>query len=104
MALITRFDTPASLRDAPAGSVFYSNWHNFVASRLSTTPGSGTAVGEFYDASEVDVTVAAERNLVWMAFPRQVLVDRRDDRGAAFSFADSDVHGATPKTNTVSGT
>ena len=54
-------------------------------------------MGEFYDASEVDVTVAAERNLVWMAFPRQVLVDRRDDRGAAFSFADSDVAGRDPQ-------
>jgi len=97
MALVTRFDTPASLRDAPAGSAFYGNWHNFVASSLNTTPGSGTAVGEFYDASEVDVSVAAERHLVWMAFPRQVLVDRRDDRRAAFSFADGDVAGRDPQ-------
>lgn len=90
MALVTRFDTPASLRDAPAGSVFYDHWHSFIAASLNTTAGSGTALGEFYDASEVDVNVAAERALVWMAFPRQVLVDRRDDRQAAFSFADGD--------------
>ena len=35
-------------------------------------------------------TWLAERSLVWMAFPRQVLVDRRDDRRAAFIFACSD--------------
>jgi hypothetical protein len=99
MALVTRFDTPASLRDPPAGSVFYDNWHNFIASSLNTTAGTGTAfgLGEFYDASEVDINVVAERSLVWMAFPRQVLVDRRDDRRAAFSFADSDVPGRDPQ-------
>lgn len=97
MPLVTRFDTPASLNDMPAGSVFYDNWHNFIASSLNTTAGTGTALGEFYDASEVDVNVAAERSLVWMAFPRQVLVDRRDDRRAAFSFADSDVATRDPQ-------
>lgn len=97
MPLVTRFDTPASLNDMPAGSVFYDNWHNFIASRLNTTAGTGTALGEFYDASEVDVDVAAERALVWMAFPRQVLVDRRDDRRAAFIFADSDAATRDPQ-------
>lgn len=87
MTLVTRFDTPASLTDT-AVAAFYTNWHSFIASNLSTVAGTGTAVGEFYDASEVDVTIAAERSLVWMAFPRQVLVDRRDDRRAAFIFAD----------------
>jgi len=87
----------------PAGSVFYDNWHHFLAdsptnpSHLQTTAGTGTAMGEFYDASEVDVTVAAERSLVWIAFPRQVLVDRRDDRRAALSFADSDVATRDPQ-------
>ena len=32
MPLVTRFDTPASLNDMPAGSVFYDNWHAFIAS------------------------------------------------------------------------
>jgi hypothetical protein len=91
MALIARFDTPASLNDLPAGSAFYDDWHSFLASRLATTPGTGTATGEFYDASEVDVNVLAERLLVWMAFPRQVLVAHRDDRRAAFVEADGDV-------------
>jgi hypothetical protein len=87
MAIVTRFDTPASLTDT-AVPAFYTNWHNFIATNMSTVAGSGTAVGEFYDPSEVDVTVAAERQLVWMAFPRQVLVASRDDRRAAFIFAD----------------
>lgn len=97
MALVTRFDTPASQRDLPAGSVFYDNWHNFLASHLNTTAGTGTAIGEFYDASEVDVDVLAERALVWMAFPRQVLVAHRDDRRAAFIEADSDVATRNPQ-------
>lgn len=97
MALVTRFDTPASLSDLPAGSPFYDNWHNFLASHLNTTAASGTAFGEFYDASEVDVDALAERSLVWMAFPRQVLAAHRDDRRAAFIEADSDVAGRDPQ-------
>jgi hypothetical protein len=97
MPLVTRFDTPASLHDMPAGSAFYDNWHNFLATNLHTTTGTGTAMGEFYDASEVDVDVLAERSLVWMAFPREVLVAHRDDRRAAFSEADSDVATRNPQ-------
>lgn len=97
MALVTRFDTPASLRDLPAGSPFYDNWHNFLATRLNTTAATGTAGGEFYDASEHDVSVVAERSLVWMAFPRQVLVAHRDDRRAAFVEADSDLATRNPQ-------
>ncbi|MCI0377504.1 MAG: hypothetical protein L0215_07855 [Gemmataceae bacterium] len=84
MALVARFDTPGSLRDLPAGSVFYDNWHAFVAGRLAaSTPGSGG--GEFYDPSEVDVNVLAERALVWMGFPRALMVAmHRDNRSAAF--------------------
>jgi hypothetical protein len=92
MALITRFDTPASVRDLPAGSPFYLTWHNFLAGQLDDTrAGTGTATGEFYDASVVDVNVLAERSLVWMAFPRETLVKHRDNRRAAFVEADADV-------------
>jgi hypothetical protein len=88
MALITRYDTPASLRDLPAGSVFYDNWHNHLAARLAaSTPGSGG--GEFYDASEVDVNLVGGRDLVWMAFPRRVLMPNRDNRTAAFTAAEN---------------
>jgi hypothetical protein len=91
VALVTRFDTPASVRDLPAGSPFYQNWHDFLEALLTdTTPGAGGATGEFYDASKVDVNVLAERSLVWMAFPREVLVKHRDDRRAAFVEADLD--------------
>jgi hypothetical protein len=84
MAIVTRFDTPASLRDLPAGSPFYDNWHTFIADGLgpATTPGSGG--GEFYNPSLVDVDVLAERSLVWMGFPRQLIVANRDDRRSAF--------------------
>jgi hypothetical protein len=91
MALVTRFDTPASLRDLPEGSPFYGDWHDYLAGSLNTTAATGTATGEFYDASEVDVGVLADRSLVWMAFPRRVLVANRDDRRAAFAVADDDV-------------
>jgi hypothetical protein len=88
MALLARFDTPASLRDLPAGSVsetnFLSGWHNYLAGRLApSTPGSGG--GEFYDPSEVNVDVLAERDLVWMAFPRALMMANRDNRRAAFA-------------------
>jgi len=84
MPAVTQLDTPGSLRDFPAGSPFYGNWHTFVASRIgSTTPGSGG--GEFFDQSEWNVDVAGERMLVWMGFPRtQMVVASRDDRQAAF--------------------
>ena len=91
MALVTRFDTPASLRDLPEGSTFYGDWHDYLAASLNTTAATGTATGEFYNASEVDVGVLADRSLVWMAFPRRVLVANRDDRRAAFAVADDEV-------------
>jgi hypothetical protein len=97
MPLVTRFDTPASVRDLPAGSPFYDAWSDFLENGLITTAGTGTATGEFYDASEVDVNVLAERALVWMAFPRQVLVKHRDDRRAAFVEADADVASRDPQ-------
>jgi hypothetical protein len=91
MAVVTQFDTPASLRDLPAGSPFYLNWHRFLAGELDDRrPGTGTATGEFYDASVEDVNAVAERSLVWMAFPRETLVKHRDDRRAAFVEADLD--------------
>jgi len=88
MALVTRFDTPASIIDT-AVAAFFDDWSDYIKSHLNTNSGTGTAVGEFVDPSEFDFTITAERPLVWMAFPRQVLVDNRDDRRAAFTFADS---------------
>lgn len=85
MPLVPRFETPGSLRDAPAGSQFYDGWHRYVARLIArVTPGSSG--GEFFDASESDFTPAAERTLVWMGFPRDLMVTtHRDDRDAAFA-------------------
>ena len=84
MALVTRFDTPASLRDLPAGSVFYDNWHAYLAGSLAaSTPGSGG--GEFYDASEVDVNVLRSARLSgWPSRAALMVATHRDDRRAAF--------------------
>lgn len=97
MPLVTRFDTPASLRDLPAGHAFYDAWHAFLAAGLVTTPGSGTGTGEFYDASEVNVNPVAERSLVWMGFPRTQIVTHRDDRRTAFINADASVATRNPQ-------
>ena len=88
MTKITRFDTPASLRDLPDGSPFYDNWHKFIDVRINeSTPGGGN-IGEFYNASRVDVNVVGQRSLVWMAFPRDVQIPNRDDRQTAFRFGE----------------
>jgi hypothetical protein len=91
MALLPLFDTPASLRDAPAGSPFYTSWSNFIATRLSAVR-AGDNGGAFYDPTETDVNVAATKTLTWIGFPRDVLLPgNRDNKPAAYAFADSDV-------------
>ncbi len=89
MALLTRFDTPAFLADVPAGSAFYNQWSAFVSRLIGgTTPGTGG--GAFYDPTITDVTVAGEKQLVWMGFPRdRILPASRDNKMAAYIMADS---------------
>ena len=80
MALITRYDTPAGLRDLPESSSFYDEWHEVVdeAVRPFTT-------GPWIDPTVVDPEVVTIRALSWMGFPRASLtVKRRDDRAQAF--------------------
>jgi hypothetical protein len=91
MALLPIFDTPASLRDAPVGSPFYAAWSTFIATRLSAVrPGDNG--GAFYDPTETDVNIAATKTLTWIGFPRDVLLPgNRDNKPAAYVFADSDV-------------
>ena len=91
MALLPQFDTPASLRDAPAGSPFYAAWSNFIAAGLAAvTPGDNG--GAFYDPTQTDVNVAATKTLTWMGFPRDVLLPgNRDNKLAAYVAADADV-------------
>src|SRR5262245_44850445 len=91
MALLPQFDTPASLRDAPAGSPFYAAWSNFIAAGLpAVRPGDNA--GGFYDPTETDVNVAATKTLTWIGFPRDVLLPgNRDNKLAAYSAADADI-------------
>ena len=91
MALLPQFDTPASLRDAPAGSPFYATWSNFIATALAAVrPGDNG--GAFYDPTETDVNIAATKALTWIGFPRDVfLPGNRDNKPAAYAVADGDV-------------
>lgn len=84
------FDTPGSLRDAPAGSPFYQQWSDYVAGALRWNPAATSGPGWFHDPSEPpEVTPVAERPLVWMGFPRTLLtVAHRDDRSTAFARGD----------------
>jgi hypothetical protein len=85
MAVVTRFDTPGSLRDLPEGSPFYAAWHSRIDRLISTAvPLSGD--GEYVDPSKVAVTGALHRTFTWTGFPRPHLtVTTRDDRQAAFA-------------------
>ena len=84
-AVVARFDTPGSLRDAPPGSAFYDNWHRRVARLLKDrTPGNGR--GEFVDPSVVALEPVCEPTYAWTGFPRpHLVVNHRDDREAAFA-------------------
>lgn len=85
---LAQFDTPGRLRDAPPGSPFYAAWHDTVTGLMrGGQPGAG-GVGEFYDPTLKDVDVKAERQLVWMGFPRRILMAHRDDRREALRVAD----------------
>ncbi|HEY7876246.1 MAG TPA: hypothetical protein VIG64_14115 [Actinomycetota bacterium] len=85
MADVSQFDTPGSLRDMPDGAPFYRAWHKLVAGKIKSLTG-GSGDGEFFDPSQWDFEVVAQRTLVWMGFPRTLLVsEHRDDKHAAFA-------------------
>src|SRR3712207_4453283 len=84
VALVTRFDTPARLRDVPEGSDFYEKWHEVVKDRVSAP-----SVGPWIDPTVADPETVGVRPLLWIGFPRASLtVTRRDDRAQAFADAD----------------
>jgi hypothetical protein len=84
MALVTRYDTPARLRDVAEGSPFYDAWHEYVNGAVSAVQGA-----PWIDPVLVDVDVVAGRALSWIGFPRATLtVDRRDDRAQGFAEAE----------------
>jgi hypothetical protein len=90
MALVTRFETPGRLRDLPEDSSFYDRWSERVRQLLKTkAPGAG-GLGGFFNPSETDVQVVGHRDLVWMGFPRGLLVgDHPGGRQAAFAQGDT---------------
>lgn len=89
MSLLARFDTPARVRDVPAGSPFYDAWSNWISGRIGgTSPGDNG--GAFYDPTATNVNVAGEKSLTWMGFPRDTIMpSNRDNREAAYMAADA---------------
>jgi hypothetical protein len=85
MALLTRFDTPGRLRDLPESSPFYASWHQAVSDMIDSEAASGLLNAleppppnaGFYNASRTDVRVLGTRAMVWMGFPRELLMDDR---------------------------
>src|SRR6185436_11701971 len=89
MAILPRFNTPAFIADVPAGSAFYDQWSAYLSSLIGgVTPGDGG--GAFYNPTTTDVTVAGEKFLTWMGFPRRVLLSaaNRDNKRQAYEQAD----------------
>ncbi len=98
MALVTRFDTPGRLRDLPDSSPFYVDWHEEISWQITSTgesalmsafeppvPGSG-----FYNASLTEMKAVGTRALVWMGFPRDLLLDgSSSERREAFRKGDT---------------
>ena len=85
MALVTRFDTPGSLRDLPDGSPFYDAWHRTIDGLISPP---GHSAGRANTSIPADRTsdVSLHRTYTWTGFPRPHLtVTARDDRAAAFA-------------------
>jgi hypothetical protein len=98
MAVLAMFDTPGGLRDFPDGSAFYKEWHTEVNTMLGPGPFPGSLgpdtspprpVGQFYNPTVTNVNVAGQRVLVWMGFPRELLIAHRDQRQRAFEVGDT---------------
>jgi hypothetical protein len=89
MAILPRFETPAFIADVPAGAPFYNRWSAFLSGLIGgITPGDGG--GAFYNPTMTDVTLAGEKFLTWMGFPRDVLLStaNRDNKRQAYEQAD----------------
>lgn len=88
MPLVTRFDTPAGLRDLPEDSDFYRIWHETIDEVLDNGLQGTGGVGEFYNAARKDVSPVTERFMTWMGFPRTLITKQRDDRQKGFEEAE----------------
>lgn len=104
MSSVMRFDTPGGVRDLRADAPpevlerWLDTWHSAVRGMLAEGPFTGSAgpepspidvgVGEFYNRLVTNVNRAGDRLLVWMGFPRGLLVEHRDNRQRAFALGD----------------
>ena len=97
---LARFETPGALRDAPGApaSPFYIAWDELVRGLLGTNDLEGAldidnparSLGGFYNPGWTDVPTAGLRELVWMGFPRRLLVqDHAGGRRDAFAGGDT---------------
>ena len=98
MPLLTRFDTPAFLKDIVDGSPFYKNWSVFISGLMGTTK-KGTGGGAFYNPVKTDINITAEKLMTWMGFPRELMLKgfNSADKTAAFIAADADVKKRMPQ-------
>lgn len=98
MPLLTRFDTPAFLKDVPDGSPFYKNWSAFISGLTGNTK-KGDGGGAYYNPSKLDVNNTAEKMMTWMGFPRELMLKgaNSSDRTTAFIAADADVKKRVPQ-------
>ncbi|MEM7455487.1 MAG: hypothetical protein AAF456_14135 [Planctomycetota bacterium] len=94
MALTTKFETPAFLRDTDVAE-FYDNWSNVIKDEIDAET-TGQNGGAFYNPALTEVTVQAKKTLIWTGFPRRVISPGgtpparglRDDKPAAYKQAD----------------
>jgi hypothetical protein len=105
MSTENRFDTPGGVRDIPSDypedvqERWLETWHQLINDEMGEEPTMGAAapepapddvsVGEFYNRRVTKVNPVGERRLVWMGFPRKLLVPHRDERQEAFALADA---------------
>lgn len=97
MALLTRFDTPARLRDVPTSSAFYDKWSTFISKIVgNTTKGD---LGTFYNPIKTDATIIGEKTLTWMGFSRELRINGEvsGDRSSSFAAAEADIMKRIPQ-------
>jgi len=98
MPILKRFDTPASVKDVPAASPFYDKWSAFISRLIGgTTKGDGG--GAYYNPTKADVKIAADKAMIWMGFPRQLMLNgsTTGDRTAAYIAAEADIMQRLPQ-------
>lgn len=98
MAILPKFATPAQLKDVPDGSPFYKNWSSFISGLTGNTK-KGDGGGAYYNPTKTDVNIQAEKQMTWMAFPRELMLKGAAgaNRNKAFIDADADITKRLPQ-------